>query len=125
MGSLSVATCLAISLSAAREEDLPDLGLEAGLGGGLWGVRKEEAAGALLNTGTPDLPVAGEASPWGDLGRSSSSPSNWGMVDMERSASREDALEDRGRDPGVTGGLWTPCWMVRVGVWRLADSPKR
>ena len=105
VGSRSVATCLAMSLSAAREEDLPDLCLEAGLGGGmlvLWGVRKEEAAG----TGG---------------GRSPSSPSNWGMVDIVRSASREDALEDRGRDPGVTAGLWT----VRVGVWTLAGRPKR
>ena len=86
MGARSVATCLAMSLSAAREEDLPDLCLEAGLGGGLWGVRKEEAAGA-------------------GGGRSSSSPSNWGIVDMETSASREDALEDRGRDAGVVGRL--------------------
>ena len=98
VGRRSVATSLAIPLSAAREEDLPDLDLEAGLGGGmlvLWGVRKEEASGA-------------------GGGRSSSSPSNWGMVDILRSASREDALEDLGRDDGVVGRLW---W-TRAGVWR-------
>ena len=84
-------TLLAMLESAAAEEDLADLGLETGEGGGmaLVGVRKVVPAG-----------VEGRFS--------SSRPSSWGMLDMLESAAREEALVDLGREPGVEGGIGLP-----------------
>ena len=84
-------TLLAMLESAAAEEDLADLCLETGEGGGmaLLGVRKEEPAGVEVRS-------------------SSSRPSNWGMLDMLESAARDEALVDLGREPGVEGGIGLP-----------------
>ena len=100
MVSLSPRLCRTMEESAATDEDLADLGLYIGEGGGmlaLVGVMKEG-------------PAATEG------GASSSRPSNWGMKDMLASAAKEADLEDRGRDPGVWGGSW----VLLDGVWGVS-----
>ena len=99
--SSSERLCLAMSLSAVSEDDLADLGLVPGVGGGM-----------LLLSGVwkpvwkwkPEFVGSCCSCCWTLAGMTSSSmPSNWGMPDIMESAAREADLVDLGRDPGVVG----------------------